>query len=309
MCNRRAAAAAPSPRTSQAWACALSTTGAVPHVTGLPRARRVRGVIGPAPRAVPRRLVLRLLFGMRGAQLLWAFPIAGMIVALTVQQGRRTYRGTALATITSVTDTGRRDDDDEVYVVRFDLLDAQGRHHTGSFETTHSVEPGQRELQYDPDSPSDARLPGGLGERGTITLGALLFAFAAFAGELGLIARGRSALQLLRFGEPTTGKLVDKQPGDDTPDRLTFEYSAAGKLRRIVVSGSDPRIEDDAEEPMLYDTKDPDRAVTVDNLPGQPEIRPDGSLASRPGLGVHVLVLPAIFISLTLAWLVEFVRF
>lgn len=247
----------------------------------------------------------RVLFGLRGVWIGWVFPVAGMAVALGAQINRTTYRESTTGTILAVEDTGRVDDGDTVYRVSFDLADRAGIHHQGSFETKHHVEPGPQELEYQPERPSDAQLPGGRWL--TTTLG-LLFAGTGLLAVLASLAKGRAALRLLRYGEPTTGKLVSKEDGGDGPDRLTFEYEARGKVRRIVIHGSDPRIEDDEREPMLFDVKNPDHAVTIDDLPGKPTIREDGSLASKPGLGVHVLVLPAVFAVLTVWWVMLLVR-
>jgi hypothetical protein len=278
-------------------------------MTELPRAQLVRGAIGPPPRHVPRRLVLRLLFGRRAVVwwIAWMFPIVGMGFALGVQITRTTYSASTTGTITTVEDTGRQDNDHEVYRVSFELVDRAGVRYRGTFETTKHVEPGTQELAYRPENPADARIPTPLRERTRITIIALALAGVGILIVLGEMAKGRAALRLLRYGEPTTGKLVAREEVDDAPDRLTFEYEARGKLRRLVVA-ADARIEDDEHEPMVFDVKNPDHAVTLDDLPGHPEIREDGSLASRPGLGVHVLVLPAVFVAETLAWLALLVR-
>lgn len=274
----------------------------------LPRARVVKGPIGPAPRQVPRRLVLRLLFGIRGIQLGWIFSIVGAFVVFAVQVSRVHYSASTVATITAVADTGRTDDDKELYRVEFDLTDATGAHHAGSFETTDHVDVGPQELRYHPANPSDARLPYGLLARGATTAAGFVFVAAGLLVALGGLRSGRAALRLLRYGEPTTGRIVGKITGrGDDPDQVTLEYRAAGTLRRITRT-SHPLVEDDAEEPMLYDVKNPDHAVTLDDLPGKPEIRPDGSLASRPGLGLHVLVLPGVFAVLAVSWLVLLLR-
>lgn len=275
----------------------------------IPPARLVRGTIGPAPRAVPRRLVLRLLFGTVEVQLMWMFPLFGILAALGIQHTRVTYRATTTGTVTKVVDTNRRDDDDELYRVEFELVDDSGVHHTGSFETTADIKPGPQELAYDPADPSHARLPDTFGGRMVGTAFSLLFVALGLAYIVSRFHRGRAALRLLRYGEPTTGRIVDRQVGDsETPDYLTFEYKAAGKAYRLPHVVSDPRIEDDAEEPMIYDVKNPSHAATLDNLPGKPQVREDGTLACKPGLGVHVVVLPAVFAIATVAWLALLLR-
>ena len=87
-----------------------------------------------------------------------------------------------------------------------------------------------------------------------------------------------------------------KKETEDPSVELTFEYEACGKTHTTKVEPQHPeKLEDDELEPMLYDPYEPSRAMTLDDLPGSPKINASGELEARPGIVIHLLLLPILF--------------
>lgn len=90
---------------------------------------------------------------------------------------------------------------------------------------------------------------------------------------------------------------------------LTFEYEVGGTKHRAVVKTLETsKLEDEPLEPMLYDPVAPERATTLDHLPGSPRITTDGQLRSRPGFAAHVLLCPCVVLAEVVAAIVLAVR-
>lgn len=62
------------------------------------------------------------------------------------------------------------------------------------------------------------------------------------------------------------------------------------------------RLEDDAEEPLVYDPADPSSAVLLDELPGRPRLDVD-SVTQTEGSVLPLLVLPTVTVLGHTAWL------
>jgi len=135
--------------------------------------------------------------------------------------------------------------------------------------------------------------------RATRGLWAAIVVAALLAG-LALVARGtwrgRQSAQLLARGRVTRGRLIEKTfDDDDTFDSpLTLIYvfeDAKGVIHRHRVRAVWP--ESDGDQPtIVHDPRDPRRATVPAFLPGQPRIRPDGTIEAREDRALVRLSLP-----------------
>lgn len=113
--------------------------------------------------------------------------------------------------------------------------------------------------------------------------------------------------RLLRYGLETRGTLLSKKETGTTVNdvpvmALTFEYLVDRRPYQVTVKTLSPSLlEDDAQEPMLYDPHQPSRATTLDHLPGAPTITADGQIASSPGFAFLVLIMPIVTTALIAA--------
>jgi hypothetical protein len=271
-----------------------------------------RRVLSLAPRAVPRRLIWRLWFGTRVAMFGWLIAAFGMIfvhAALPIAEiWRPAYDRAAMATIGVVEPSGSSEDDRPIYRVHYTFVDMAGVERSGESFTQDGTVTGTRVVDYVTDDP-DASCLGGMRGRpfGWFPLVVLTFPVVGLWLALSQLRTGRMATRLLRHGVPTRGRLVEKRETSASIDEnlifeLTFEYEVGGIQHRTAVKTLSPApLEDDAEEPMLYDPQDPSIATPLDHLPGEPRIASDGTLLAIPGIAVHVLVMPIVTAGMVVA--------
>ena len=92
--------------------------------------------------------------------------------------------------------------------------------------------------------------------------------------------------------------------------KLTFAYVDESGLEHEVATRTyrPEDLEDDEEEAVVYDPGDPERAITLDNLPGSVRIGEDGRFAvESPGRAYLSLVMPSITVALILLGLILFI--
>jgi hypothetical protein len=136
----------------------------------------------------------------------------------------------------------------------------------------------------------------GLGAHATIVVFGLVVLSIGFA--VYCMTDNVHDLRLLRSGREVDGRRVaEHETGEDGGVFwLTFEYTVGGVVHRSEVrtEGAVEWLRDEPTERMLYDTRDPDHAVPLDNLPGRPRIR-DGRFAmqARPLL---LFLVPGYFV-------------
>jgi hypothetical protein len=272
------------------------------------RQRRAAGstpcrVLSLAPRPVPRRLIWRLWFGTPIAAFGWLFAAFGMVATYAAlpraELLRPAYDRAATATIAAVEPSGSSENDQPIYRVRYTFRDDAGVQRTGESFTRDRTMGETRIVDYVADEPEVSCLDG-MRRRpfGGLVFIVLLFPVVGLCLALPQLRTGRVATRLLRHGVQTRGRLVEKRAtstslDDDPIYELTFEYEVGGIQHRAAVKTLSPALlEDDAEEPMLYDPQDPSIATPLDHLPGEPRIASDGTLLAIPGIAVHVLVMP-----------------
>jgi len=155
-------------------------------------------------------------------------------------------------------------------------------------------------VQYLANDPAFARIRG---MRTNVFSPAVLFVMLFPLTGLGLVvfalSRGAKACRLLRDGIPAIAKLIAKQAtrvkeNKRTVYKLTFEFQTGdGRAARATARTNSPEKFQDADEPLVYDPEKPDRAVMLDNLPGEPHIGEDGHVYCRqPMRALFSIVLP-----------------
>jgi hypothetical protein len=201
--------------------------------------------------------------------------------------------------------TSASENDQSIYEVRYSY-EVDGRRFEGSsytFEAGYASAGEPVTVEYRAGSPAVSRIQG---LRGGMFGWGVVFVIIFPGIGLGMIIfplrkRMREG-SLLRDGTAVYGKLVNKEAtnteiNEQTVYALTFEFEDdRGMVQRAVAKSHRPeRLEDDAEELILYDPRDPRRHVLVDNLAGGVEVAPDGSLALRSAGGaIKVLILPTL---------------
>src|SRR5204862_6806660 len=60
------------------------------------------------------------------------------------------------------------------------------------------------------------------------------------------------------------------------------------------------RLDDEAQEPLLYDPDNPSRAYVLDEAPARPQFEPNGELRGRPVPGFLSTIIPGIVIAANL---------
>lgn len=276
------------------------TSGAVPdHVLRL------------APRRLPLRLVWRLWFGSKIALFGWLFAGFGMVFTLAFLPQAEvltpSYDRTTTATITRVETTSMEENDSAIFRIHYTFHDEDGVLRSGASYSKSALN-GEHEVHYVSGDPYESRLAGTRSRPfGWWAALVLIFPIVGLAMAIPQLRAGRLASRLLRLGVETRGKLIKSAPTgtsvNDVPVMgLTFEYEVGGRSYQTMVKTLTPEVlQDDALESMLYDPYAPGRATTLDHLPGSPKVTADGEIASRPGIGVHVLIMPIVTVALIIA--------
>jgi len=258
-----------------------------------------------APRAVPRQLVWRLWFGTSLAKIGWFFAGVGMVFTFVFLPRSELlapdYDRSGTATIIGVEATNSSENDEAIYRVDYTFTDDDGVARTGASYTKDSSVRGDHPVEYLADDPGKSRLVGMRSRPfGWWVVFVLLFPIVGLGMAIPQLVAGHRATRLLRFGVETHGTLLVKKATSVTVDNmsimaLTFEYQVGGRPYRTTVKTLETSmLEDDAQEPMIYDPQDPSRATTLDHLPGSPKISADGEIASLPGYAFLLLVMPVV---------------
>ena len=102
-------------------------------------------------------------------------------------------------------------------------------------------------------------------------------------------------------------KMIESQPAD--PNRMMkyfFEFQArAGtkhKVEALIKEADGAVLEDDENELILYNPRNPDQAVVYDSIPNGPKLQFDGSFSSATLSRFTVLILPILVILLNIGF-------
>lgn len=262
----------------------------------------------PPPRAVP--LSLRLANAFNGAtQFGWIFFGFGMIFVwvfgMNADLSFGDLAGQATAEVTQVEETGASENDQRIYK-NYYAFSLAGQRHTGaSYSRGSAATVGEKvEVEYDEDDPQLSRIAGMRRKMfGPFVL--FVFIFPA-VGALVVYFATRSGLRrsrLLQNGLLAAGTLKAKEPTNMTVNKrrvyeLTFEFvTRDGRRCEAKARTTDTgRLEDEHQEPLLYDPENPETAYVLDEVPARPTLSPDGELEGRPIAAVLLLIIPLLSI-------------
>jgi hypothetical protein len=266
---------------------------------------------GNAPRRVPRSLqvinlfngfsqVGWLVFGF-GMIFFWAFCSNADLSFLTFRGPHETVAGR----VTEVKETGASENRVQVRANHYEYSVA-GNFLTGtSYSTGADVATGEMvTVEYDQDDPARSRIEGM--RRALFGPGVLFVTIFPLIGLVLLIPAVITGLRrnrVLRDGLVANGKLISKHTTNVRINRmplyeLRFEFTSRdGRRCEAKARTTDPhRLEDEAQEPLLYDPADPTRAYLLDDAPARPELEPNGDLRGNPARAIRMMILPAIVI-------------
>ena len=171
-----------------------------------------------------------------------------------------------------------------------------------SFNTGRQFKEGQKvTVEYPQGKPRTSRIKG-MRQKPVGLLGLLPVVFPLL-GLLFIIAgirKGIKANRLLALGEQTTGTLKSKektrsQVNKKNVYKLTFEFNTpeGTTYQAVAKTHETKKLEDQKEEPLLYDPVLPSYAVMLDDLPGNPRIQQNGTIRAGSAIEtIKVLVIP-----------------
>ncbi|MBE0536958.1 MAG: DUF3592 domain-containing protein [Phycisphaerae bacterium] len=268
-------------------------------------------IAGP-PRSVPLLVRLRLLFGGFSGQFGWFFFGFGMIFVWLFTcsadlTGWYIFRGdleTAPGRITASRQTRMSVNDNPVweYAYTFTAPDGQTCEGTSCKTGGGDRANGKVQIEFPKGRPQTSRIHGmSRKPMGLFGLFPVLFPAVGLCFIASATAKGTKGIRLLRDGHPGAGRLIAKEPtntkiNDQTVYRLTFEFTSLdGRKYNASAKTHLPAIlEDEPEEPLLYDPSDPACAVMLDDLPGAPRIDEYGQVrTAAPLAALKAVIIPA----------------
>lgn len=266
---------------------------------------------GSVPRRVP--LSLQIVNFFNGFSLIgWLIFGFGMIFAwafvLNADFSFVTFRGPfaiAEGRVTDVEETGASVNRSRVHANHYEYSVAGTKFSGTSYTTGDVVSTGDSvSIEYDEDHPARSRITGM--RRAMFGPGLVFVLIFPLVGLLILIPAtifGIKRNRLLRDGLLADGTLTSKaatnmQVNNRTVYELIFTFTARdGRQYEAKARSTDTRrLEDESQEPLLYDPADPTRACLLDEAPARPEFEPNGDLRGNPASAIRMLILPGIVI-------------
>lgn len=270
---------------------------------------------GP-PRSVPLLVRLRVLFGGFESQFGWVFFGFGLIFvwAFTVNADLTSwyrFRGqldTAQGKVLYCKESGfiegeSEDSLESTYAIHYSYGGPDGTEYKGvSYITGRQFEQGRKvTIEHPKGKPHISRIKGMRGKPvGLIGLIPPIFVIAGALLVFRAIKKGFKANRLLALGEQTTGRLKLKKKMRESKDgrrvyKLTFEFNTPEGMtyQAMARTHETAKLQDQAEEPLLYDPMRPSYAVMLDDLPGNPRIMEDGTIqAGSASKTVITVIIP-----------------
>jgi len=268
-------------------------------------------MLAPPPRRVPLSLMLVNLFNLF-AQIGWFVFGFGMIFAWVFLGNADfsfvTFRGPhaqSTGRVTSVEATGSSQNDQAITANHYEFSVAGSRFSGTSYTNTDSKSAGDEvTIEYDEKHPERSRIAGmRRGQFGPLVMLVLIFPFIGALFIVFATLSGFRRNHLLRHGLLSTGKLLGRERTNVTVNdrpvwKLTFEYLARdGQRHEATASTTDTaRLEDEAQEPLLYDPARPSVAYVLDEAPARPQFESNGDLRGRPLPGLLSAIIPGLVI-------------
>ncbi|HEX7808300.1 MAG TPA: DUF3592 domain-containing protein [Thermoanaerobaculia bacterium] len=266
--------------------------------------------LAPPPRHVP--LSLRVLnyfnvFSLVG----WVFFGVSMIFfwvfAGNADLSFITFRTHehAQGKVTKVDTTGASENRSRVMATHYEYSVAGTTLQGKSYTTGSTPDPGDEvPVEYDPDNPKRSRIEGM--RRALFGPWVSFVAIFPLIGVLIIIPSMLSGIKrnrLLREGILTTGKLVSKTATNTSVNNnrvyeLKFEFMSRDGRRSYATARTSitEKLQDEAEEPLLYDPSDVTRAFMLDELPSRPKTI-NGELEGRPTAAALAVAFPALILA------------
>lgn len=251
------------------------------------------------PRTIPFSIKIGNLFGGFINQFGWIFFSFGLIFVWTfTMQADLTswyhFRGNKTETygiLTKVSPTDMTINKRKVYKYEYSFEDEFGEGFTGiSYSNNSSLSQGKKVLiEFPNNNPDISRIKGMTrGKIGLFGLFPLIFpligVFFMFFG----IKKGLKANRLLTIGFLTEGKLIDKQITNTRVNnkpviKLTFKFHARDGMPYKLVTKTHRNflLEDNPTEKLLYDRRNPKKAIMLDTLNTAISITDEGIVNSK----------------------------
>ncbi|HVS31675.1 MAG TPA: hypothetical protein VMS98_09485 [Thermoanaerobaculia bacterium] len=274
--------------------------------------------LAPPPRRVG--LSLRILNGV-GHPALWAVfgftTIFFWTFVANADLSFITFRGPfrlVAAKVIAVEETGASESDTPVMATRYEYSVGGEWFRGVSYSLREGGVVGQNVVvQYLESDPASSRIDG-MRRRMFGPAVMVITLFPAVAGFFlaWSIRKGRRRRHLLEHGLVAMGKLTDKRAtrvrvNRQTVWELTFEFTGRDgrKHETRARTHQTMRLEDERQEPVLYDPADPSIAFVLDEMPSRPKVDLAGELEGRPLAAALSLILPALVIVGNLAALMN----
>ncbi len=276
----------------------------------------IYNLAGP-PRNVPLSVRLRVLLGGFLNQFGWIFFGFGLVFvwAFTLNAdltGWYLFRGQLDTTEGKTIDCKKtlfseggseHSKGTPVYTIRYAFTAADGTEYKGlSYVTGRQFEQGQKvTVEYPQGKPHTSRIKGMRQKPfGHFGIFPVVFPLIGLLFIIRGIRKGIKANRLLTLGEQTTGKLKSKERTNTKVNKkpvykLTFEFKTPEGMtyETMVKTHETGKLEDEAEEPLLYDPMRPAYAVMLDDLPGNPRINDNGNIQAGSASGtIMLLIIP-----------------
>ena len=266
----------------------------------------------PPPRPVPLSLRIVNMFNVV-AQIAWFVFGFGMIFFWafcgSADYSFLTFRGPHEQTtgkITSIRETGASENRQRISEVHYQFSLA-GEGFQGTSYTTGGAgsEGDEVTIEYSAKDPMKSRIAGmRRGMFGPAVLFVAIFPLIGLAILIPSTVMGLKRNRLLREGMLAMGTLKSKEATNMTVNKrrvfeLRFDFTARdGQQHEAVARTSDTaRLEDEAQEPLLYDPNEPSRAYLLDEAPARPQVEMNGELRGRTGAAIGSLIVPVLMIS------------
>jgi hypothetical protein len=228
--------------------------------------------------------------------------------------------------VTGVHQTSASENDQTIYGIRYRYQVAEVSHQGVSYALSNRFESGQPvTVQYLVKRPDRSRIEGmRVRTFGLFAIFPILFPLVGLGVAMRGLVTGLLARRLLKIGRLAFGRLVHKEPthtriNKQTVYRLTFEFSVPEEPKLFGYRQSAQEatalyqvhhkshqtieLEDEPEEPLLFDPNDPHRAYPIDGLPGKVTVSSAGHIEA-PQSPLKTLALPVLSVLGLVAFLV-----
>lgn len=260
-------------------------------------------------RSVPIAAGVSVLLGGFMTQFGAAFFSFGMIfcwVFLSMADIPGTFRfmgstATATGSVTRVTTTSSKENNSRVHEIEYIFNDAAGRTHTGvSYSAYDLPNAGQSvRVEYVEGDPGTNRIEGmRRAEMPIFVIFVVIFPIVGALIGIAGIRAGRRRLRMLYVGRMARGKLVAKEPTNtkinkQTVYKLTFEFTTPdGRVGRVSDKTHETaRLEDEAQELLLYNPDNLEEGAAIDALPGGVKMNDAGEITQYSFARACVLML------------------